>query len=113
MMRGTINSRHFEGTQVTDDEIVRLGSVEVWKFENRRMLPHPMRVHGLQFLVLERHAIIGATGWSGLQDGHVDEGWHDTGWSYLGSGYASCSTSAITTACICITATTWSTKTAA
>lgn len=78
MVRGTINGRHFEGTQVADDEIVRLGSVEVWEFDNRSMLPHPMHVHGLQFLVLERHAIMGTMGWSGLEDGHVDEGWHDT-----------------------------------
>jgi FtsP/CotA-like multicopper oxidase with cupredoxin domain len=78
MMRGTINGRHFEGTQVADDEIVRLGSVEVWEFENRSMLPHPMHVHGLQFLVLERRAAMGAMGWNGLEDGHVDAGWHDT-----------------------------------
>jgi FtsP/CotA-like multicopper oxidase with cupredoxin domain len=78
MMRGTINGRHFEGAQVADDEIVHLGDVEVWEFENRSMLPHPMHVNGLQFLVLERHAVMGAMGWSGLEDGHVDAGWHDT-----------------------------------
>lgn len=78
MMRGTINGRHFEGTRVADNEIVRLDTVEVWEFENYSMMPHPMHVHGLQFLVLERRTVRGAMGWSGLEAGHVDQGWHDT-----------------------------------
>jgi FtsP/CotA-like multicopper oxidase with cupredoxin domain len=77
MMQGSINGRHFQGTEVAADEMVRLGTTEIWEFENRSMLPHPMHVHGLQFLVLERGG--GSTsGWSGLEQGHVDEGWHDT-----------------------------------
>lgn len=78
MMEGLINGRHFDGTQVANDEIVDLDSVEVWEFDNRSMLPHPMHVHGLQFLVLQRRQTRGSMGWSGLEDGYVDEGWHDT-----------------------------------
>lgn len=78
MMQGLINGRRFEGTRVADDEIVDLDSVEVWEFDNRRMLPHPMHVHGLQFLVLQRRQAGGAMGWSGLEEGYVDEGWRDT-----------------------------------
>ncbi len=78
MMQGMINGRRFDGTHVADDEIVDLNSVEVWEFDNRSMLPHPMHVHGLQFLVLQRSQARGSMGWGGLDEGHVDEGWHDT-----------------------------------
>lgn len=78
MMQGLINGRRFDGTHVADDEIVDLNSVEVWEFDNRSMLPHPMHVHGLQFLVLQRSQARGSMGWGGLDEGHVDEGWHDT-----------------------------------
>lgn len=78
MMQGLINGRRFDGTRVADDEIVDLNSVEVWEFDNRSMLPHPMHVHGLQFLVLQRSQARGSMGWGGLDEGHVDEGWHDT-----------------------------------
>jgi len=72
-MRGVINNRVFEMNGVADDEVVQLGTREVWEFINRGgmpALPHPMHVHGLQFRVLGR---LGS-----LYDGYLDEGWKDT-----------------------------------
>jgi FtsP/CotA-like multicopper oxidase with cupredoxin domain len=74
---------------VAKDEIVRLGDLEVWEFENvagngmgmmgGMNLPHPMHIHGLQFQVIEREISADGQGaWQTLQQGFVDEGWHDT-----------------------------------
>ncbi len=62
----TINGRTFEMTGVAQDEIVELGTTEVWEFVNQRPggggmpgiagQPHPMHIHGLQFRVLSRQA---------------------------------------------------------
>jgi hypothetical protein len=87
-MRWSLNGRTFEMETVADDEIVKLGNLEVWEFINRtgsgmgmmnETLPHPMHVHGLQYQIVERE--VGASGrdvWESLKDGFVDEGWHDT-----------------------------------
>jgi FtsP/CotA-like multicopper oxidase with cupredoxin domain len=72
-MRGTINNRVFEMNGVADDEVVNLGTQEVWEFINRGgmpAMPHPMHVHGLQFRVLGR---LGS-----VYDGYMDAGWKDT-----------------------------------
>ena len=72
MMRGfAINGRQFEGATVADDEIVRLGSTEVWEFVNDSMMPHPMHVHGLQFTVVDRRQVGSRRGWAGLAAGLV------------------------------------------
>ncbi len=49
---------------IARDEIVKLGDLEVWEFENQAgsgmgmmgsmSLPHPIHLHGLQFQVIER-----------------------------------------------------------
>ncbi len=90
MGRGwTLNGRTFEMTTVADDEIVRLGDLEVWQFVNQAgggmgmgggmTLPHPMHVHALQFQVLERKVNPGSrAAWETLSGGFVDEGWWDT-----------------------------------
>lgn len=77
-MVGLINGRRFEMTGVASDEIVTLGTTEIWEFINpfRGMgmmsmsMPHPMHLHGKQFRILER------SGGSGLE--HMDLGWKDT-----------------------------------
>ena len=99
-MGWTLNGRTFEMTAVAENEIVRLGDLEVWSFVNvaggiggmmgrgpggRGMgmmgmaLPHPMHVHGLQFQILRRRV---DPAWRNYQEqfaaGFVDEGWHDT-----------------------------------
>ncbi len=92
MGRGwTINGRTFEMTAVADDEVVRLGDLEVWSFVNNTggggmgmgmggmALPHPMHVHGLQFQILRRQVDPAwKTYWDAFAPGFVDEGWHDT-----------------------------------
>ncbi len=92
MGRGwTINGRTFEMTAVADDEVVRLGDMEVWSFINLAggggmgmgmggmSLPHPMHVHGLQFQILRRQVDpVAQALWDTLGPGFVDEGWHDT-----------------------------------
>ena len=94
----TINGRTFEMTDVADDEIVKLDTLEMWEFINQASggnqgrgmggggmmgggmtLPHPMHVHGLQFQVIERQvdpALRGA--WETVSEGYLDEGWKDT-----------------------------------
>tara|TARA_Y100001968_G_C18827214_1_gene467334 strand:- start:214 stop:555 length:342 start_codon:yes stop_codon:yes gene_type:complete len=69
-----MNGRRFDGTNVADDEKVRLGDTEIWEFHNSTPMPHPMHIHGLQFNVVGRR---GGNSDS-LQQGLVDSGWHDT-----------------------------------
>jgi blue copper oxidase len=78
-MRWAINGRTFQMDDVASDEIVRLGSTEVWEFYNQgggmgmmgmTNMPHPVHLHGKQFRVLERGGV--------THSGYVDEGWKDT-----------------------------------
>ncbi len=103
MGRGwTLNGRTFEMTRVADDEVVRLGDLEIWSFVNQAfggmgmgrgrrggmgsgmgmmgmILPHPMHVHGLQFQILRREVDPNwRSYWEAFSAGFVDEGWHDT-----------------------------------
>ena len=88
-MNWRINGRTFDMQSVARDEIVHLGDMEIWEFENTigsgmgmmgsMSLPHPMHIHGLQFQILERKiSDAGRGAWETLQPGFVDEGWHDT-----------------------------------
>jgi len=84
-MRWTINGRTYQHDEVADDEIVRLGTAEVWAFENFGGMgmmgaqPHPMHVHGVQFRVLERRMSTPAAAyWQRLREGLVDQGFKDT-----------------------------------
>jgi FtsP/CotA-like multicopper oxidase with cupredoxin domain len=88
-MSWTINGRTFGMNDVARDEIVTLGDLEFWEFNNQAgggmgmmggmALPHPMHVHGLQFQVIDRQInSAGKSSWNTLSDGFVDEGWHDT-----------------------------------
>lgn len=85
----TLNGRTFEMEDVAREEIVKLGDLEIWEFENRTglgrgmmgsmQLPHPMHIHGLQFQVIERTiSAADAERWSSLREGLLDSGWHDT-----------------------------------
>ncbi|MGE5256450.1 MAG: multicopper oxidase family protein [Hyphomicrobiales bacterium] len=78
-MQWTINGRTFQMDDVADDEIVRLGSMEVWEFSNpgggmgmmgMMNMPHPVHLHGKPFQVIERGGV--------MHSGYVDEGWKDT-----------------------------------
>ncbi len=73
-MQWTINGRIFQMEGVADDEIVQLGSKELWEFHNTgggmMSMPHPIHLHGKQFRVLGRNGV--------RHNGYVDEGWKDT-----------------------------------
>jgi FtsP/CotA-like multicopper oxidase with cupredoxin domain len=76
-MQWSINGRVFQMEDVAEDEIVQLGTKEIWEFYNTgggmmRMMdmPHPIHLHGKQFRVIERNGV--------KHDGYVDEGWKDT-----------------------------------
>ncbi len=89
----TINGRVFEMDAVANDEIVRLGDLEIWEFVNREgasggmgmggmmnmEMPHPMHMHGVQFQVVERQVDGNFRGqYDQVSAGFVDEGWKDT-----------------------------------
>lgn len=89
-MSWTINGRTFEMTATTRNEVVKLGDLEIWQFENQggsgmgmmgggMDLPHPIHIHGLQFQIIDRNISSSErSAWETLSDGFVDEGWHDT-----------------------------------
>lgn len=90
----TINDRLFEMDAVAQDEIVRLGDLEIWEFVNlegggggmgmgmgmmNMDMPHPMHMHGVQFQVLGRQIERGFESvYQELSGGFVDDGWKDT-----------------------------------
>jgi FtsP/CotA-like multicopper oxidase with cupredoxin domain len=86
----TINSRLFEMTSVAQDEIVKLGDLEIWRFilgmaTGGIFPPHPMHIHGLQFQIIDRQVDQAARDAAAtLSGGYVDEGWHDTVLVYPG-----------------------------
>jgi FtsP/CotA-like multicopper oxidase with cupredoxin domain len=81
-MTPTIDGRVFEMDSVTDEETVKLDTLEVWELTNdmnQSGIPHPIHVHGLQFQVLERTVNDSNRPlWESVNDGYVDSGWKDT-----------------------------------
>ncbi len=87
MVGWTLNGRTFGMTDVAEDEVVRLNTVEVWEFINSGggmgmgmgALPHPMHVHGEPFQVLRREVDPAfRAAWESVKDGYIDVGWKDT-----------------------------------
>jgi FtsP/CotA-like multicopper oxidase with cupredoxin domain len=88
----TINDRVFEMDAVAQDEIVRLGDLEIWEFANlegggggmgmgmmNMEMPHPMHIHGVQFQVIGRQIARGnESTYQELSAGFVNDGWKDT-----------------------------------
>ncbi|MEO6986744.1 MAG: multicopper oxidase family protein [Paralcaligenes sp.] len=74
-MQWGFNGRSFEMRDVAANEIVKLGTTEIWEFVNNRMMAHAIHLHGLQFQVLERR---NSPKNAGVVDGYVDQGWEDT-----------------------------------
>ena len=77
-MQWGFNGRSFEMTAVAPNEVVKLGTTEVWEFANdsgMMTMAHPIHVHDQQFQVLERrHGAVSGS----VRDGYVDQGWKDT-----------------------------------
>ena len=74
-MRGVINGRTFAMEDVAREEMVAMGTSEIWEFVNGgghmgMNVPHPMHLHGLQFKILKRAGV--------RHDGYLDAGWKDT-----------------------------------
>jgi len=83
-MQWGLNGRVFEMEEVADDEVVKLGTSEVWQFVNEASMgmmgamPHPIHVHGVQYRIVGRTVHPSAmSAWSSLSAGFVDEGWKD------------------------------------
>jgi FtsP/CotA-like multicopper oxidase with cupredoxin domain len=83
-MQWGLNGHVFEMEKVADDEIVKLGSTEVWQFVNEASMgmmggmPHPMHMHGVQFRIINRQVHPEAMDtWQELSSGFVNEGWQD------------------------------------
>ncbi|ADV00476.1 multicopper oxidase family protein [Alicycliphilus denitrificans] len=77
-MQWGFDGRGFEMMAVAPNEVVKLGTTEVWEFANdsgMMTMAHPIHVHDPQFQVLERRH--GAAS-GGVRDGYVDQGWKDT-----------------------------------
>ncbi len=77
-MQWGFNGRSFEMTAVAPNEVVKLGTTEVWEFANdsgMMTMAHSIHVHDQQFQVLERRHGAGS---GNVRDGYVDQGWKDT-----------------------------------
>ncbi|NOK63525.1 MAG: bilirubin oxidase [Chloroflexi bacterium AL-W] len=89
-MKWLINGRTFEMDDIAQDEIVQLGTTEIWEFSNQEDaqgridmmgMAHPIHIHGVHFQIIERipptNAILKAN-WEAIQTGYINEGWKDT-----------------------------------
>ncbi len=65
----TIDGLTYSMKQVREKETVKLNSMEIWEFENKMGMPHPVHIHGSQFQILSR---------MGSDIGFMDSGWKDT-----------------------------------
>lgn len=65
----TIDGLSYTMKEVRQKETVELNTMEIWEFENKMGMPHPIHIHGSQFQVLSRSA---------ADIGFMDSGWKDT-----------------------------------
>ncbi len=87
-MRGMsprLNGRSFELTNVAEEEIIPLNTLQLLEFVNRNhrargmMMAHPMHIHGQQFQVVKREIAQGfEQQYASVSQGFVDSGWKDT-----------------------------------
>jgi bilirubin oxidase len=52
----SINGKAMDMNRI--DEVVKAGSVEVWKIKNLTMMPHPFHIHNVQFKIIKRRGRI-------------------------------------------------------
>ncbi len=48
----SINGKAMDMNRI--DEVVRVGTTEIWQLENRSMMAHPFHIHDVQFRILDR-----------------------------------------------------------
>jgi FtsP/CotA-like multicopper oxidase with cupredoxin domain len=66
-MTWVINSQRFDPARV--DATPRMGSTEIWRFQNRSGMAHPMHIHLDMFQILDRN---------GAPPSEAESGWKDT-----------------------------------
>ncbi|HEU0197590.1 MAG TPA: multicopper oxidase family protein [Nevskiaceae bacterium] len=74
-MQWGFNGHSFEMDHTVPNEVVKLGTTEIWEFRNSHMMAHAIHLHGLQFQVLGRS---NSPRSDDVTKGYVDEGWRDT-----------------------------------
>jgi FtsP/CotA-like multicopper oxidase with cupredoxin domain len=62
----TINNRAMDMNRI--DEVVRVGTSEIWIIENPTMQAHPFHIHDVQFRILDRNGAAPSLGEQGLKD---------------------------------------------
>jgi FtsP/CotA-like multicopper oxidase with cupredoxin domain len=67
MMSWVINGQRFDPARV--DATPRLGSTEIWQFQNGPMMAHPIHIHLNMFQILDRN---------GAPPSEAEAGWKDT-----------------------------------
>jgi FtsP/CotA-like multicopper oxidase with cupredoxin domain len=70
---GSINGKKMDAKRI--DQIVYAGDTEIWEFSNQSGVPHPMHIHGMQFLILEWGNVLSN---SQRQPEEYERGWKDT-----------------------------------
>ncbi|MCA1843342.1 MAG: multicopper oxidase domain-containing protein [Actinobacteria bacterium] len=65
-MRWVINGRPFDPARI--DISPRLGATEIWRFQNRSGMAHPLHVHLNMFQILDRNGSPPPEGESGWKD---------------------------------------------
>ncbi|VAW16513.1 Multicopper oxidase [hydrothermal vent metagenome] len=62
----TINGRSMDMNRI--DEVVRVGTEEIWIIDNPTMLTHPFHIHDVQFRILDRNGSPPSPAEAGLKD---------------------------------------------
>jgi FtsP/CotA-like multicopper oxidase with cupredoxin domain len=78
MMHWQLNGGTFRMREVAANERVRMGTEEVWEFDNSdgpMAMAHPIHIHGRQFRIVGREV---GSATSSLKEGLLDDGWLDT-----------------------------------
>jgi FtsP/CotA-like multicopper oxidase with cupredoxin domain len=62
----TINGKSMDKNRI--DEVVKLGTQEIWVIDNPTMLSHPFHIHDVQFRILDRNGSAPSELEAGLKD---------------------------------------------